>query len=42
MPACRRRQKESLLSAMNNPPGVVTGELAQAKLLRAHLQRAAS
>ncbi|MGA2021291.1 MAG: DUF1800 domain-containing protein [Candidatus Sulfotelmatobacter sp.] len=28
------KQKEILL-AMNNPPGVVTGELAQAKLLRA-------
>jgi uncharacterized protein (DUF1800 family) len=28
------KQKESLL-AMNNPPGVVTAELAQAKLLRA-------
>jgi len=28
------KQKETLL-AMNNPPGVVTGELAQAKLLRA-------
>jgi uncharacterized protein (DUF1800 family) len=28
------RQKETLL-AMNNPPGVVVGELAQAKLLRA-------
>jgi uncharacterized protein (DUF1800 family) len=28
------RQKEILL-AMNNPPGVVTGEMAQAKLLRA-------
>jgi len=28
------RQKETLL-AMNNPPGVVTGEMAQAKLLRA-------
>jgi uncharacterized protein (DUF1800 family) len=28
------KQKE-ILQAMNNPPGVVTGELAQAKLLRA-------
>jgi uncharacterized protein (DUF1800 family) len=28
------RQKE-ILQALNNPPGVVTGELAQAKLLRA-------
>jgi hypothetical protein len=28
------KQKETLL-AMNNPPGVVTGELAQAKVLRA-------